>query len=47
MLLVQMIDPNYYSKVSDHPLFVPGTIAVFALLIINIFFMRMMVNIKV
>ncbi|MGB0505174.1 MAG: type II secretion system F family protein [Pikeienuella sp.] len=47
LLLVQIIAPDYYDRVADHPLFVPGTIAVFVLLFINIIFMRMMVNIKV
>ena len=47
LLLVQIIQPDYYDRVADHPLFVPGTIAVFGLLIVNILFMRMMVNIRV
>ncbi|MGB0411859.1 MAG: type II secretion system F family protein [Pikeienuella sp.] len=47
LLLVQIIRPDYYDRVADHPLFVPGTIAVFGLLVVNIIFMRMMVNIKV
>ena len=47
LFLVQLVDPAYYDKVSDHPAFVPGTIVVAVMLIINIFFMRWMVNIKV
>lgn len=46
-LLVQMVSPDYYDKVADHPLFVPGTIAVAVLIIVNVIFMRWMVNIKV
>ncbi len=47
LLLVQIVQPGYYDRVSDHPLFVPGTIIVSILLIVNVFFMRWMVNIKV
>lgn len=47
LLLVQLVEPNYYDKVSDHPLFVPGTIVVAVMLVVNVFFMRWMVNIKV
>ncbi|MEM7543922.1 MAG: type II secretion system F family protein [Pseudomonadota bacterium] len=46
-LLVQLVSPDYYDRVSDHPLFVPGTIAVGVLIVVNVFFMRWMVNIKV
>ncbi|MEM7508652.1 MAG: type II secretion system F family protein [Pseudomonadota bacterium] len=47
LLLVQVVSPNYYNDVADHHLFIPGAIATFVLLIINIFFMRALVNIKV
>jgi tight adherence protein B len=47
LLLVQVVQPDYYDRVSDHPLFLPGAILTFILLIINVFFMRMLVNIKV
>ena len=47
LLLVQVVQPDYYDRVSDHPLFLPGAILTFILLIVNIFFMRMLVNIKV
>lgn len=47
LLLVQVVDPEYYDRVSDHPLFLPGTILTFILLIANIIFMRILVNIKV
>ncbi len=46
-LLVQFVSPDYYDKVADHPMFVPGTLAVGILIVINVFFMRWMVNIKV
>lgn len=47
LLMVQFFKPDYYDRVSDHPLFVPGTIAVAIMLVVNVFFMRWMVNIKV
>lgn len=47
LLLVQLVDPNYYDRVADHPLFIPGAIATFILLVCNIIFMRILVNIKV
>ena len=47
LLLVQVVQPDYYDRVSDHFLFLPGAILTFILLIVNVFFMRMLVNIKV
>ena len=47
LILVQIVKPDYYDRVSDHPLYLPGAILTFVLLILNIFFMRALVNIKV
>jgi tight adherence protein B len=47
LVLVQLFDPNYYDRVSDHPLFVPGAILTFVFLAANVFFMRVLANIKV
>ena len=47
LLLVQVVDPEYYDRVSDHPFFIPGAIVTFILLLANIIFMRILVNIKV
>ncbi|HUF55770.1 MAG TPA: type II secretion system F family protein [Thermohalobaculum sp.] len=47
LILVQLVKPDYYDQVSDHPLFLPGAILTFILLILNVFFMRALVNIKV
>ena len=47
LILVQLVKPDYYDRVSDHPLFMPGAILTFVLLILNVFFMRALVNIKV
>ncbi|MFT6772917.1 MAG: tight adherence protein B [Paracoccaceae bacterium] len=47
LMVVQLLRPNYYDGVIDHPLFIPATIVVGVMLVINVLFMRMMVNIKV
>ncbi|MGG7566680.1 type II secretion system F family protein [Rhodovulum sp. DZ06] len=47
LAVVQVIRPNYYDGVVDHPMFVPAVIAVAIMLVINVIFMRIMVNIKV
>lgn len=47
LIVVQLVKPDYYDGVVDHALFVPATIAVCVMLVINVIFMRMMVNIKV
>lgn len=47
LLMVQVIQPDYYDRVSDHPLFLPGAILTFILLVVNVIFMRWLVNIKV
>jgi tight adherence protein B len=47
LLLVQLVKPDYYEAVEDHVLFVPGAIVTAVLLVLNIFFMRALVNIKV
>lgn len=47
LLLVQLVEPQYYDRVADHPLFLPGAIVTFVLLVVNIIFMRILVDIKV
>lgn len=47
LLAVQVTNPTYYDAVKPTPYFVPAAVIVFALLGINIFVMRSMVNIKV
>ena len=44
---VKLIKPDYYERVSDHPIFMPGVYLTFILLIVNIVFIRMLVKIKV
>jgi tight adherence protein B len=47
LLMVQVVQPDYYDRVADHPLFIPGAILTFIMLIANVIFMRILVNIKV
>lgn len=47
LILVQVVEPQYYERVADHPLFLPGAIVTFVLLVVNIIFMRILVDIKV
>jgi len=47
LLMVQVVQPTYYDDVADHPLFIPGAILTFVLLVLNVIFMRILVNIKV
>ncbi len=47
LMAVQLVDPNYYDRVADHPLFVPGTIITFIFLAANVLFMRVLADIKV
>lgn len=47
LALVQIIQPDYYDEVADHPLFVPGVVLTFALLICNVIFMRLLIAIKI
>lgn len=47
LVAIQVIKPDYYDNVKDTSFFIPGAIAVVALLIMNVIFMRIMVNIKV
>ncbi|MEM1384818.1 MAG: type II secretion system F family protein [Pseudomonadota bacterium] len=47
LLMVQLVQPTYYDAVQDHPLFTPGVIITFVLLVLNVIFMRILVNIKV
>ncbi|MEL6584972.1 MAG: type II secretion system F family protein [Pseudomonadota bacterium] len=47
IIMINLVDPNYYEDVQDAPVFVPGIIIVGVLLSVNVIFMRAMVNIKV
>ncbi|MEL6426601.1 MAG: type II secretion system F family protein [Pseudomonadota bacterium] len=47
MIFIQLVQPDYYDDVQQTSLFVPAMIVVGVLLVVNIIFMRAMVNIKV
>ncbi|RMD49657.1 MAG: pilus assembly protein TadB [Alphaproteobacteria bacterium] len=44
---INVLQPHYYDEVKETPYFIPAAIAVGIFLVVNIVFMRMMVNIKV
>jgi len=45
--MINVLQPGYYDEVQASQFFVPAAIVVGILLVINVLFMRMMVNIKV
>ncbi|MCF6271870.1 MAG: type II secretion system F family protein [Rhodobacteraceae bacterium] len=47
LVAINVLQPNYYDGVMDTPVFMPLAIIVFVFLTINVFVMRMMVDIKV
>ena len=47
LIVINVTDPNYYDDVLDHPWFIPACFAVAIFLALNLFVMRMLVNIKV
>ncbi len=47
LVMINLIQPNYYDKVRDTPYFIPACLIVGGFLVANIFVMRMLVNIKV
>lgn len=44
---INVAQPDYYADVKDTAMFIPAAVVVVVFLIVNVFFMRMMVNIKV
>lgn len=47
MLMISAVQPDYYDEVKESAYFVPVALVVFVFLIINVLYMRKMVNIKV
>ncbi len=47
LIMINVIRPDYYDEVKDEPIFVTACLVVAVFLIVNIIFMKMMVNIKV
>ena len=47
MIMITIIKPDYYDDVKEHAMFIPIALVVFAFLVVNILYMRKMVDIKV
>lgn len=47
LVMINLIQPNYYDDVRETAYFIPACLVVGGFLIANIFVMRMLVNIKV
>lgn len=47
MIMISMVKPDYYDDVKETALFIPVALVVFAFLVINVLYMRKMVNIQV
>ncbi len=47
LVMINVIQPNYYDDVKQTAAFIPACLVVAAFLVVNIFVMRMLVNIKV
>lgn len=47
LVMISILKPDYFDKVKDTPEFIPAALVVAVFLVINVIFMKMMVNIKV
>ncbi len=47
LVMITVLQPNYYDDVKETPAFIPAALIVAAFLVVNVIFMKMMVNIKV
>ena len=47
LVMINVVQPNYYDDVKDTPVFIPAALVVAVFLIVNVIFMKIMVNIKV
>ena len=47
LVMINIIQPNYYDEVKETSVFIPACLVVAAFLVVNIFVMKMLVNIKV
>ena len=47
LIMIQVIKPDYFDEVKDTPEFIPACLVVAVFLVLNIVFMKIMVNIKV
>jgi len=47
LVMINIVKPNYFDDVKDTPIFIPAALVVAVFLVINVIFMKIMVNIKV
>jgi len=47
LVAINVIEPNYYDDVKETAVFIPACLVVAAFLVVNIFVMRSLVDIKV
>ena len=47
LVVINLGDPHYYDEVRDHPYFIPACFLVGIFLVLNLFVMRILTNIKV
>lgn len=47
LVMINVIQPHYYDTVKNEPVFIPACLIVGAFLVVNVVFMKIMVNIKV
>ncbi|MEO5621393.1 MAG: type II secretion system F family protein, partial [Cypionkella sp.] len=47
VVMINIVKPDYYDNVKDTPVFIPACLVVAVFLVINMIFMRIMVDIKV
>lgn len=47
LVMISMLKPDYYDQVKESPAFIPAALVVGVFLVVNVIFMKMMVNIKV
>ena len=47
MIMIQLLKPDYYDEVKETAAFIPAALAVGVFLLVNVIYMRIMVNIKV
>ncbi len=47
LIAIQLIKPDYYDEAMEHPYFIPACLVVGGFLVLNLFVMRALVNIKV
>jgi tight adherence protein B len=45
--MINVVQPNYFDDVKETAAFIPAALVVAVFLVINVIFMKMMVNIKV